>query len=135
VVNKAVPSPKETDMPQFLIATFDEPDTRAMTPEQMEPIYEAVGALITEAIETGIFVFAGGLEDRAATTTLDPRSGSVVVTDGPFIESREYLGGFTVIDVPDLDAAMAFGTRMAQASGGVQEVRPFQPEPDPADLA
>jgi hypothetical protein len=117
-------------MPQYLIATYDEPSTRSMTPEEMAPIYEAVGALINEAIETGVFVFAGGLESKEATTVIDPRGGTPVVSDGPFIETREYLGGFTVISVPDLDAALAWGTRMAQASGLPQEVRPFQAEPE-----
>ncbi|WP_300681553.1 YciI family protein [Nocardioides sp.] len=117
-------------MPQYLIATYDEPTTRTMTPEEMAPIYEAVGGLINEAIETGIFVFAGGLEGKEAITVVDPRGSATVVTDGPFIESREYLGGFTVINVPDLDAALAFGTRMAEASRLPQEVRPFQAEPE-----
>jgi hypothetical protein len=53
---------------------------------------------------------------------------SGAVTDGPFLESKECLGGFTVIDVPDLDAALAFARRMAEASGLPQEVRPLQSE-------
>jgi hypothetical protein len=112
-------------MTQYLIATYDKPETRSTPLAQMQPIFKAVGALIDEAIETGIFVFAGGLHDQSASTVVDP-SGNV--TDGPFLESKEYLGGFTVIDVPDLDAALAFARRMAAASHLSQEVRPFQSE-------
>lgn len=112
-------------MTQYLIATYDKPETRSTPLAQMQPIFEAVGALVDEAIATGIFVFAGGLHDQSASTVVDP---SGTVTDGPFQESKEYLGGFTVIDVPDLDAALAFARRMAAASQLSQEVRPFQSE-------
>jgi len=112
-------------MTQYFIATYDKPETRSTPPEQMAPIAEAVGALIGEAIETGIFVFAGGLHDQSASTVVDP---SGALSDGPFLESKEYLGGFTVIDVPDLDAALAFARRMAAACTLPQEVRPFQTE-------
>jgi hypothetical protein len=117
-------------MTQYLIATYDKPETRSTPLEQMQPIFEAVGALVNEAIETGIFVFAGGLHDQSASTLVDP---SGTVTDGPFQESKEYLGGFTVIEVPDLDAALAFARRMAAASGLSQEVRPFQSEDEFAE--
>jgi len=116
-------------MTQYLIATYDKPETRSTPPEQMAPIYEAVGALIHEAIETGVFVFAGGLHEQSASTVVTPSGG---VSDGPFVESKEYLGGFTVIDVPDRDAALGFAKRMAAASGLTQEVRPFMAEPDQA---
>lgn len=112
-------------MTQYLIATYDRPETRSTPAAEMEPIIAAVGALIDEAIQTGIFVFAGGLHDQSASTVVDP---SGTVTDGPFLETKEYLGGFTVIDVPDLDAALAFARRMAAASTLAQEVRPFQGE-------
>lgn len=112
-------------MTQYLIATYDKPETRSTPPAEMEPIVAAVGALIEEAIETGIFVFAGGLHDQTATTVVDP---SGALTDGPYLETKEYVGGFTVIEVPDLDAALAFAKRMAAASGLTQEVRPFQSE-------
>lgn len=112
-------------MPQYLIATYDKPDTRATPPEEMIPIAKAVGDLIDEAIATGIFVFAGGLHEQSASTVVDPDG---TLTDGPFLESKEYLGGFTVIDVPDLDAALAFARRMAAACTLKQEVRPFQSE-------
>jgi len=112
-------------MTQYLIATYDKPETRSTPAEEMEPIIAAVDALIQESVDGGTFVFAGGLHDHSASTVVAP-SGQV--TDGPFLESKEYLGGFTVIDVPDLDAALAFAKRMAAASGLSQEVRPFQSE-------
>ena len=56
-------------------------------------------------------MFAGGLHDQSATTVIDPRGGSAEITDGPYLESKEYLGGFWVIEVPDLDAALALVPR------------------------
>lgn len=117
-------------MTQYLIATYDKPETRSTPPEEMAPIVEAVDALIQEAMETGIFVFAGGLHDQSASTVVDP---SGTLTDGPYLESKEYLGGFTVIDVLDLDAALAFARRMAAACRLSQEVRPFQSEEEFAE--
>jgi hypothetical protein len=113
-------------MTQYLIAAYDKPETRSTPAAEMGPIVAAVGALIEEAMQTGIFVFAGGLHDQSASTVVDPGG---LVTDGPFLESKEYLGGFTVIDVPDLDTALAFARRMAAACRLTQEVRPFMAEP------
>jgi hypothetical protein len=74
----------------------------------------------------GSWVFAGGLHDPDASTTLRPVDGDVLVTDGPYAEGKEHLGGFTVIDVPDLDAAIEWGRRTALASSLPIEVRPFR---------
>jgi len=95
----------------------------------MGPIVAAVGAVNTKAMESGIFVFAGGLHEQSASTTVDARSGKVEFTDGPYLETKEYLGGFWVIDVPDLDAALEWASEAAVACQAPLEVRPFMEQP------
>ena len=81
-------------MPQYLVAVYNGPETRSRPAEEMTQTFADVEALNKKAIETGVFVFAGGLHDQSATTVIDPRGGSVEITDGPYQESKEYLGGF-----------------------------------------
>lgn len=120
-------------MPQYLIAVYDEPDTRSRPAEEMSEIYAAVDAVNQKAMATeGLFVFAGGLHDQSATTTVDGRSGKPELSDGPYLESKEYLGGFWVIEVPDLDAALEFAREASVACRGALEVRPFMAEPPQA---
>jgi hypothetical protein len=70
-------------------------------------------------------VFAGGLHPPSTATVVRSRDGGPVLTDGPFAETKEFLGGFTVITAPDLDAALGWGHRLAEATGLPVEVRPF----------
>ncbi len=116
-------------MPQFLIAVYDQPDTRSRAAEEMAEIVAAVGAVNQRAMDDGIFVFAGGLHDQSATTTVDPRGGTAVMSDGPYLEGEQYLGGFWVIDVPDLDAALDWAREAAMACRQPLEVRPFMEAP------
>ena len=116
-------------MSQYLVAVYDGPETRNRPREEMQKIYDAVGALNERSMAEGIFVFAGGLHDHSATTTIDARSGKPEITDGPYLESKEYLGGFWIIDVPDLDAALRWASEAAIACGEPLEVRPFMQEP------
>lgn len=113
-------------MPQYLIAVYDQPETRSRPREEMDEIIAAVGAVNQRAIDSGIFVFAGGLHDQSATTTVDARSGTPELTDGPYLESKEYLGGFWVIEALDLDVALRLAAEGSAACGGKVEVRPFQ---------
>ena len=73
----------------------------------------------------GAWVFSNGLLPPASATVLRPSGGEVMVTDGPFAEGKEHLGGFTIVDVPDLDAALEWGRRLAVATTLPIEVRPF----------
>ena len=116
-------------MSQYLIAVYNGPDTRSRPDDEMEKTYAAVGVVNQRAMDDGIFVFAGGLHDQAATTTVDARSGKPELTDGPYVESKEYIGGFWIIEVPDLDAALAFARDAAVACGEPLEVRPFMENP------
>jgi hypothetical protein len=119
-------------MPQYLVAVYDQPDSRSRSAEEMGPIYADVDAVNQQAIADGIFVFAGGLHDQSATTTIDPRSGSAVVSDGPYMETKEYIGGFWVVDVANLDAALEWAKLAAVACRQPLEVRPFMAEPPQA---
>jgi hypothetical protein len=87
-------------------------------------------AVLDEMKDAGVYVFAGGLEEEANTAfSADATSGSLTFTDGPFVETKEFPGGLTVVDVPDEDAAKMWAGNIAEACGWPQEVRRFKPRP------
>ncbi|MGH2528583.1 MAG: YciI family protein [Actinomycetota bacterium] len=75
---------------------------------------------------TGTFVFGGALHDPDSSTVLRAREGDVVMTDGPFVEAKEHIAGFYIINVDDLDAAIAWGRKVVDAIHHPIEVRPFR---------
>jgi hypothetical protein len=87
---------------------------------------KAVDVFNAEVQSAGIWVFAGGLHPPETATVVRSQNGQVVTTDGPFAETKEQLGGFWVIRVPDLDAALAWAAKGSEACGAPVEVRPFQ---------
>jgi hypothetical protein len=85
-------------------------------------------AVVNEIKEAGHYVFAGGLvEELEEAFSADATSGELVITDGPYVETKEWLGGFTVVDVPDEETARKWAGRIAEACGWPQEVRRFKP--------
>jgi hypothetical protein len=120
---------KETEMPQYLIAVYDQPETRSRPAAEMTEIIADVGAVNQKLMDAGAFVFAGGLHDQSATTVVDARSGKPELTDGPYLETKEFLGGFWVIEAPDLDGALDWARAAALACRQPLEVRPFMEEP------
>lgn len=112
-------------MTQYLMSVM-QPDGPAPEPEVLGPIMAAVDALDAEMRAAGVWVFAGGLHDPSTATVLTAQGDDVLVTDGPYLEGKEHLGGLTVIDVPDLDVALDWGRRTARAVGLPIEVRPFR---------
>ncbi len=92
---------------------------------RQEASYEPVGRVNDEMVSAGIWVFAGGLLPSDTATVVTVQNGATSMTDGPFAETKEQLGGFWVIRVPDLDAALAWAERCAEACRGPIEVRPF----------
>lgn len=94
-------------------------------PEALQRIGHDVHAIQREMQAAGAWVFSGGLHPANTATVLRQQDGAVVTTDGPFIESKEQIGGITILRAPDLDAALDWGRRLAQAIGVPIEVRPF----------
>ena len=82
-------------------------------------------AVVEEMKAAGVYVFAGGLEEEGKVYAADATSGEVVITDGPYVETKEHLGGFCVISVPDDEAAKYWAGKVAVGCGWPQEVRRF----------
>ena len=89
-------------------------------------MFKDVDAVNTEIKAEGAWVFAGGLHPADTATVVRAKDGEVVTTDGPFAEAKEQLGGFWVIQAPDLDAALAWAAKATVACRAPVEVRPFQ---------
>jgi hypothetical protein len=96
------------------------------TVEELREKSRAVRALTAEMKAAGVFIFAGGLDDAAPVFSADASSRTPILTDGPFVESKEHLGGFAVVDVADEEAARLWAGKIAVACGWPQEVRRFQ---------
>lgn len=116
-------------MTQYLLSVI-QPAGEPPPPEDLEPIMRAVGALQEEMRAAGVWVFAGGLHDPSTATVVRVEDGEVLMTDGPWIEGKEHVGGFTIIRAPDLDAALEWGRKAAQATTLPIEVRPFRWDPE-----
>jgi hypothetical protein len=111
-------------MTQYLLSIY-QPEGGAPDPELLEQVMRDLNALNAEIKAAGAWVFAGGLHPPSTATVLRAQGGEVLMTDGPFAEGKEHLGGFTIVEAPDLDAALAWGRRLAQATTLPVEVRPF----------
>jgi hypothetical protein len=115
-------------MPQYLVAGYlpDDFDPSAMT----EATVEGIHALNREMIAAGVRKFACGLSPKA-TTLRAQTNGEVVVTDGPYIESKDLVGGLSILETADLDEALAWARKAARIGGGAVEVREifFMPAP------
>jgi hypothetical protein len=114
-------------MKQYLLSVY-QPDGPPPPGEELERIMAGLDDLNRELKAAGVWVFAGGLHPPATATVLRVSGGEVLVTDGPFAEGKEHIGGFTIIRVPDLDAALAWGRKLARVTTLPIEVRPFQEE-------
>jgi hypothetical protein len=87
-------------------------------------------AVVNEMKAAGVWVFGGGLEEDWPVYSADATSGDVLVTDGPYVETKEHLGGFCVVDVPDDEAAKMWAGKVAVGCGWPQEVRRFGAVPE-----
>ena len=90
-------------------------------------------AVVAEMKAAGVYIFAGGLEEGGPVYSADATSGTLLVTDGPYVETKEFLGGFAVVDVPDDEAAKVWAGKIAEACGWPHEVRRFGRSPGPSD--
>jgi hypothetical protein len=96
----------------------------------MQQAFKDVDALNEEIQKAGAWVFAGGLEPADTATVVREDKGQILTTDGPFVEGKEHIGGFWVIEAADLDEALAWAKKATVACRGAVEVRPFQPNPE-----
>ena len=118
-------------MAQYLLSVhMVEGETPYLDEAEMQAAFEAVDAFNQKLMDDGSWVFAGGLMPADIATVVDATGPEVLTTDGPFSEAKEHIGGFWVIDVPDLDAALAVAAEGSAACRGKVEVRPFQGEPE-----
>jgi hypothetical protein len=113
---------------QYLLSVY-QPDGPAPPAEVLERISADLDALNAELKRAGAWVFAGGLHPPSTATVVRVSDGEALVTDGPFAEGKEHIGGFTIVRAPDLDAALEWGRRLAEATTLPIEVRPFRGEP------
>ena len=117
-------------MKQYLLSVTMVEDEPPPPPDEMQRAFERVDELNAELQAVGVWVFAGGLQPASIATVVREEGGEVVMTDGPFTESKEHIGGFWIIEVDDLDAALAWAAKATKACGAPVEVRPFQENPE-----
>jgi hypothetical protein len=91
----------------------------------MQAMMKGIVDLEAEMETSGTFVFGGALHGVDAATVVRNNEGDVVMTDGPFVEAKEHVAGFYIINADDLDEALAWGAKVSNATGGPIEVRPF----------
>ena len=121
-------------MKQYALTIY-QPDGPAPAPAVLGPVMQQLAALIEELKTSGAWVFNGGLHPPESATVVRVRGGQTVMTDGPFAEGKEHIGGFVIMKARDLDAALDWGRRLARIltlpgndTGLAVEVRPFQGE-------
>jgi hypothetical protein len=112
-------------MKRYLLSVY-QPAGDPPPPDVLGPIVARLDALDAELRDAGAKVFSGGLHDPSTATVVRASEGDVVMTDGPFVEAKEHLGGLTIVQAEDLDEALAWGRRLAEATTLPIEVRPFQ---------
>src|SRR5207249_2100861 len=116
-------------MNQYLLSTYaveDEVPVTTRTAAEMGRFMERVVALESEMEAIGTFVFGGALHGPDAATVVRESDGDVVMTDGPFVEAKEHVAGFYIINADDLDAALAWARKVVDAIDHPIEVRPFR---------
>ena len=112
-------------MKQYLLSVCFPAGSSQPPPDALSKIKSDVMALRKEMQAAGVWVFSGGLCAPDSATVLRHSNGDIVLTDGPFMESKEQIGGITIVQVPDLDAALSWARRAARATTTPIEVRPF----------
>ncbi|HEU4781197.1 MAG TPA: YciI family protein [Steroidobacteraceae bacterium] len=112
-------------MKQYMLSVCYPAGGTQPPPETLQRIMRDVHAVQSEMQAAGVWVFSGGLTPPSSATVLRHHGGDLIITDGPFIESKEQIGGITVLKAPDLDSALAWGRKLATAIGTPIEVRAF----------
>jgi hypothetical protein len=117
-------------MTQYLLSVY-QPDGPVPAPDVLSEIVAKLDKLNAEMRAAGAWVFSGGLCPPTTSTVVRESHGDLLMTDGPYAEGKEHLGGFTIVEASDLDAALDWARRLAEATTLPIEVRPFQDEPHP----
>jgi hypothetical protein len=117
-------------MKQYLLSVHDTQGEALPPPEVMQQMFDDVDKVNQQLQDAGAWVFGGGLTEASDATVVRVEGGRVLTTDGPFVETKEQLGGFWVIKVRDLDEALAWAEKATAACRAPVEVRPFQDEPE-----
>src|SRR5262245_14404871 len=112
-------------MKQYLLSVCYPAGGTQPPTDELQKIMPDGHAVQREMQTAGVWVFSGGLTPASSATVLRHQSGGIVTTDGPFIESKEQIGGITILKAADLDAALEWGRKLARAIGVPIEVRPF----------
>jgi hypothetical protein len=116
-------------MKRYMLTIY-QPDGPPPPPEILDPIMEKMDEFGQEMRDSGTWVFNAGLHPPSTATVLRLRDDEVLTTDGPYLEGKEYIGGFTVIQAPDLDAALEWGRKLARILTLPIEVRPLHSDVD-----
>jgi len=112
-------------MKMYLLSIYQPDGSVRPPPERLAQIMAEIEIMNDELRASNCWVFAGGLHEPSTATVVRVTDGEVLMTDGPYIEGKEHIGGFSVIRAPDLDMALGWGRRLAKATGLPIEVRPF----------
>lgn len=116
-------------MAQYLMSVWHDDDYVVdFTSDEAQRLFAKVGAYNDELTSSGAWVFGGGLQPASSATVLRATDSGVSMTDGPYAETKEQMGGFWVIEAPDFDAALEWARKAAAACEGPVELRPFQDE-------
>jgi hypothetical protein len=113
-------------MTKYLLTLYQPDGVPSPEDVDLDRIGRELGALNEEIRAAGAWVFAGGLHPAATSTVVRARGDDLALTDGPYLEGREHVGGFTIVEADDLDAALGWAGRVARITGLPVEVRPFQ---------
>jgi len=112
-------------MKRYLLSIY-QPDGGRPAPAVLAKVMRDVDTLVQEIKASGAWVFNGGLHPPSTATVVRLRDGEVLITDGPYAEGKEHIGGFLIVKAADLDAALEWGRKAARATTLPIEVRPFQ---------
>lgn len=116
-------------MTMYLLTIY-QPDGPPPPPEVLAPVMRDLHALNEELKAAGAWVFSRGLHEANTATVVRARGQELLMTDGPYVEGKEHVGGFWIVHAPDLDAALAWAGKAARATTLPIEVRPFQDVPE-----
>ena len=117
-------------MKQYLLSVY-QPEGDPPPPDELNAIMQRVHALEAELKAAGVWVFSGGLHAPSTATVVRVKDGDVITTDGPYVEGKEHIGGFTIIRAADHDESLACGSKLARATTLPIEVRPIREDHRP----